>query len=122
MGNGLTRRRAAVHFTRGGDSMAARSDTSTAAKGQKRRSFIQPLTAVIRNRGQLTPAELAVYLHLHTYDWDGEGTWVGQKTIAHELGIGERTVRDAVKKLEGVGAIKCEVRPGHTHVYKVKRE
>ena len=91
--------------------MAARSDTSTATKGQKRRSFIQPLTAVIRNRGQLTPAELAVYLHLHTYDWDGEGTWVGQKTIAHELGIGERTVRDAVKKLEGVGAIKCQARP-----------
>ena len=48
--------------------MAARSDTSTAAKGQMRRSFIQPLTAVIRNRGQLTPAELAVYLHLQTYD------------------------------------------------------
>ncbi len=101
--------------------MAARSDTSKTAKGQKRRSFIQPLTAVIRNRGQLTPAELAVYLHLHTYDWDGEGTWVGQKTIAHELGIGERTVRDAVKKLEGVGAIKCEVRPGHSHLYTVNR-
>ena len=88
--------------------MAARSDTSKKANGQKRESFIQPLTAVIRNCGQLTTAELAVYLDLQTYDWDGEGTWVGQKTIADELGIGERTVRDAVKELERVGAIRCQ--------------
>jgi Helix-turn-helix domain len=102
--------------------MASLSDRSKTAKGHKRESFIQPLTGVIRNRGQLTPAELAVYLHLQTYDWDGEGTWVGQKTIAAELGISERTVRDAVKKLEGVGAIKYQVRQGHTHVYKVNRD
>ena len=101
--------------------MAARSDTSKTAKGHKRESFIQPLTAVIRNRGQLTPAELAVYLHLHTYDWDGEGTWVGQKTIADELGISERTVRNAVKKLERVGAIKCQPRPGHSHLCTINR-
>jgi hypothetical protein len=101
--------------------MAACSDTSKTAKGQKRESFIQPLTGVIRNRGQLTPAELAVYLHLQTYDWDGEGTWVGQKTIADELGISERTVRDAVKKLERVGAIKCQPRQGDSHLYTVNR-
>src|SRR6185312_6510084 len=101
--------------------MAARSDTSTATKGQKRRSFIQPLTAVIRNRGQLTPAELAVYLHLHTYDWDGQGTWVGQKTIADELGLSERTVRDAVKQLERLGGIECQQRPGQSNLHKVKR-
>jgi hypothetical protein len=101
--------------------MASRSDTSKTAKGQKREPFIQPLTGVIRNRGQLTPAELAVYLHLQTYDWDGEGTWVGQKTIAEELGISERTVRDAVKKLERVGAIKCQPRQGHSLLYTVNR-
>jgi hypothetical protein len=100
--------------------MASLSDRSKTAKGQKRESFIQPLTGVIRNRGQLTPAELAVYLHLQTYDWDGEGTWVGQKTIADELGISERTVRDAVKKLDQVGAIECRPRPGRSNVYKVK--
>jgi hypothetical protein len=101
--------------------MPAHSDTSRTAKGQTRESFIQPLTGVIRNRGQLTPAELAVYLHLQTYDWDGDGTWVGQKTIADELGISERTVRDAIKKLERVGAIKCQVRPGLSHLYTVNK-
>ena len=101
--------------------MPARSGRSKTPKGQKRESFIQPLTGVIRNRGQLTTAELAVYLHLQTYDWDGEGTWVSQKTIADELGISERTVRDAVKKLEQVGAIGCQSRPGQSNLYKVKR-
>jgi Helix-turn-helix domain len=89
-------------------------------KRPRRESFIQPLTRVIRNRGQLTPAELAVYLDLQSYDWSGEGTWVGQKTIASELGISERTVRDAIKVLARVGAIECQPRPGRSHLYKVK--
>jgi Helix-turn-helix domain len=101
--------------------MAAGTGRSKMPKGQKRESFIQPLTGVIRNHGQLSPAELAVYLHLHTYDWDGEGTWVGQKTIAKELGISERTVRDGVNKLERVGAIECQRRPGQSNLYKVKK-
>jgi hypothetical protein len=100
--------------------MAARPSRSDKAEGRKREAFIQPLTAVIRNRGQLTPAALLVYLDLHTYDWDGEGTWVGQKTIADDLGISERTVRDAVKKLQRSGAIECQLRPGRSNVYKVK--
>jgi hypothetical protein len=101
--------------------MAAHSGRAKEAKGQKREPFIQPLTAVIRNHGQLTVAQLAVYLHLQTYDWNGDGTWVGQKTIARELGIGERTVRDSVKQLEGIGAIKCQVRPGLSHLYTVNK-
>ncbi len=101
--------------------MAARPDRSAQAQGQKRESFIQPLTAVIRNHGQLTPAELAVYLELQSYDWHGEGTWVGQKTIAHELGISERAVRNAVKKLEQLGAIEYQHRPGQSNLYKLRR-
>jgi len=100
--------------------MTARSDRSKKATAQKRAPFIQPLTEVIRNHGQLTPAQLAVYMDLQTYDWDGKGTWVSQKTIADEIGISERTVRDAVRELARLGAIDYQPRPGRSSISRVK--
>ncbi len=101
--------------------MPSASGRNNKAPAHKHGSFIQPLTAVIRNHGQLTPVELAVLLDLQTYDWNEEGSWVGQKTIADELGVSERTVRAAVKRLTQVGAIECQRRPGLSNLAKVNR-
>jgi len=97
------------------------SDGSRKPIGHKDKPFIQPMTAVIRNHGQLTPAELAVLLDVSSYDWSGQGTWVAQKTVADDLGIGERTVRDALRKLEQVGAIERQRRPGQSNLYTVNK-
>ncbi len=101
--------------------MPSASGRNNKAPGHKRGSFIQPLTALIRNHGQLSPVELAVLLDLQTYDWNGKGSWVGQKTIAHDLGVSERSVRAAVNKLTQVGAIECQRRPGLSNLAKVNR-
>lgn len=63
---------------------------------------------------------LLVYVANHANGDDGSGAWPSQLTLAHETGLGRRTIQRALERLVGLGAIEVEQRPGRTHRFCVR--
>lgn len=65
----------------------------------------------------------AVYLALHHYGWRSkEGCWASVNTISKLCGLGQRSVRNAIRQLRAGGWIVSEERPGGTTVHHVHLE
>src|SRR4051812_1519601 len=52
----------------------------------------------------------ATYLVLLSYAWKEMRAWPGQETMAAQLGIGVRTIRNYLKELEAHGIIRIKQR------------
>lgn len=65
----------------------------------------------------------AVYLALHHYGWRSkEGCWASIKTISELCGLGQRSVRNAIRQLRAGGWVVSKERPGGTTVHHVHLE
>ncbi len=70
--------------------------------------------------GRLTATQRVILLVLTRHaDEDGRGARIGQEKLSRSAGITDRAVRDALKRLESLGLISGERRPGLTTVWTV---
>lgn len=60
----------------------------------------------------LTPVEKALWLLIRSYD-SGMGCWAGDRVLAEHLGMSERTVHRAKKKMLETGYVTRELRGPH---------
>lgn len=65
---------------------------------------------VDEHAARLGPYAVAVYLNLCRHVGQKQETWVGQKTIAHQMGMSERQVRRELAALAEAGLIEVEER------------
>jgi DNA-binding transcriptional ArsR family regulator len=55
------------------------------------------------------------------FAWQDESCWPGQPTLAADMGVGERTLRNYLRELEGAGLVETErLGLGLTNVYSLK--
>lgn len=59
----------------------------------------------------ITTTEAMVLLQLFSHKWDQRPPMVAVGTIAKRLRLNPRTIRDALKKLEGLGLLRRDYRP-----------
>lgn len=57
---------------------------------------------------------------LRTIDDHGAECWAGADTIGREACLSEKTVRRAIKALEGLGLISIDNRPGRSSLYRIQ--
>ncbi len=73
------------------------------------RGFAKMPNAILRNP-QLSRDARLCYAILRSYAWDDGHTFVGQETLARDLGCTARRVRDYIKELEAAGLVSPERR------------
>lgn len=57
----------------------------------------------------LTPTEAMVIIQLFSFKWDERAPKPAMRTIAKRLGLAVRTVRETVRRLEGLGLVRREL-------------
>lgn len=72
-----------------------------------RDGFAQVPNAVMRHRG-LSPQAKCLYTLLLTYAWRDSSCFPSQKTLATDLGISDRYVREILKELEREGFLQIQ--------------
>lgn len=84
-----------------------------------RHGFTQMPNVVLIDKRLSVGAKLA-YAMLLKYAWSDSACFPGQRTLADDMGAGERSVRTYLKELEATGALEVTQRGlGKTNLYRL---
>jgi len=84
-----------------------------------RHGFTMVPNFILTNHGLTVGAKLA-YAMLLKYAWSDSAVYPGQRTLAVDMGVGERSVRTYLKELEQANLLEVEQRGlGKTNLYRL---
>lgn len=92
-------------------------DTITIEDRTLRNGFTRIPNGVLRREG-LSPGAKLAYMGLLSYAWQEGSCFPGQARLAHDLGVGQRSVIRYLKELQAIGLLQVQRRGlGKTNLY-----